>query len=262
MRQTGVIRVDTLGELLDVASLLAHQPVPRGRRVAVMSNGGGPAIVAADACAAAGLDVPELSESASSGVCASSRPPAACATPSTSSPAPVPTSSSRPSARSLESGEVDALLVIYVAPYVTHAEEIEAAITRAAARAPRDTTIACCLLGIDRAPETLTDTTGEHTIPTFVYPEYAARALADAARLGVWRRRPPGTVLQYPVDFASRPSTGRRRAGDRAGRLVARPRARVRAARRPRDSGGRRPPGGVVGGRAACRTRCSDSRWR
>ena len=61
LRETGVVRVDTLEELFDTAALLVHQPVPRGRRVAVMSNGGGPGIIAADASVAAGLEVPALS---------------------------------------------------------------------------------------------------------------------------------------------------------------------------------------------------------
>ena len=82
LRQTGVIRVDTLAELFDVASLLSHQPVPAGRRVAVMSNGGGPGIVAADACVAAGLEIPS-SPPRSSVPCRIWRPRAVCATPST-----------------------------------------------------------------------------------------------------------------------------------------------------------------------------------
>jgi hypothetical protein len=57
-RHAGVIRTRTLEELFDVASLLAHQPVPRGRRVAILTNAGGPGILAADACASNGLEVP------------------------------------------------------------------------------------------------------------------------------------------------------------------------------------------------------------
>ena len=55
--QAGVIRVDTLEELLDTAQLLSAQPVPAGRRVAVVSNAGGPGILAADVCAGAGLEL-------------------------------------------------------------------------------------------------------------------------------------------------------------------------------------------------------------
>src|SRR6266511_1395446 len=61
-RQAGVIRTDTLSELFDVAKLLATQPAPAGRRVAIVTNAGGPGILCADACEAAGLQVPAFSE--------------------------------------------------------------------------------------------------------------------------------------------------------------------------------------------------------
>ena len=57
-RQAGVIRTGTLEELFDVATLLAHQPVPLGRRVGILTNAGGPGILAADACEAQGLELP------------------------------------------------------------------------------------------------------------------------------------------------------------------------------------------------------------
>ena len=57
-----MIRADTLGGLLDVAALLSSQPVPEGRRVAVLTNAGGLGILCADACEAAGLELPQLSE--------------------------------------------------------------------------------------------------------------------------------------------------------------------------------------------------------
>src|SRR6476646_5205707 len=62
-RQAGVLRVDTLEELLDVAALLSRQPLPRGRRVALLTNAGGLGILCADACEAAGLTLPPLAES-------------------------------------------------------------------------------------------------------------------------------------------------------------------------------------------------------
>ena len=52
--QCGVIRTDTMEELFDVTRVLSQQPVPRGRRVAILTNAGGPGILAADACEAKG----------------------------------------------------------------------------------------------------------------------------------------------------------------------------------------------------------------
>ncbi|HUB07037.1 MAG TPA: CoA-binding protein, partial [Myxococcales bacterium] len=59
-RQTGMIRAETLEELFDVAMILANQPLPAGGNVGVVTNAGGPGILAADALEAAGLHVPRL----------------------------------------------------------------------------------------------------------------------------------------------------------------------------------------------------------
>src|SRR5680860_757318 len=61
-RQAGVIRVDTLEAMFGVAAVLSNQPVPAGPRVAILTNGGGPGILAADACESNGLLVPELAQ--------------------------------------------------------------------------------------------------------------------------------------------------------------------------------------------------------
>jgi len=61
-RQCGVIRVDEVDELLDVAAALVRQPLPRGRRVGIMTSGGGFGVVATDACRRHGLEVPLLTE--------------------------------------------------------------------------------------------------------------------------------------------------------------------------------------------------------
>src|SRR5262249_31129777 len=60
--QAGVIRAETFEEMFDIAICLDTQPLPRGRRVAVLTNTGGPGILATDACASAGLSIPEFSE--------------------------------------------------------------------------------------------------------------------------------------------------------------------------------------------------------
>jgi acetyl coenzyme A synthetase (ADP forming)-like protein len=196
LRQTGVVRVDTLAELFDTAILLAHQPVPPGRRVAVVSNGGGPGIVAADACTADGLQVPELSSELQRAL-RELVPSGGVQNPVDLIAAAGAEVFERAVGLLLASGEIDALIVIYVAPYVTHAADIEAAVVRAAA-ATTDIPVAACLLGLDDPPSVL-PVPGSPGVPTFAYPEAAAQALAHAAWLGDWRRRPAGLVR--PVAF-------------------------------------------------------------
>src|SRR5436309_11638158 len=60
--QAGVTRTDTIEELFDVAMLLANQPVPRGKRVGIVTNAGGPGIMASDACESHGLEVAGLDD--------------------------------------------------------------------------------------------------------------------------------------------------------------------------------------------------------
>jgi acyl-CoA synthetase (NDP forming) len=62
LRQCGVIRVDTVEEMFDLAMAFSHQPVPAGNRVAIVTNAGGPGIIIADACEANGLAVTELAD--------------------------------------------------------------------------------------------------------------------------------------------------------------------------------------------------------
>jgi acetyl coenzyme A synthetase (ADP forming)-like protein len=192
-RQAGVIRVDTLEQLFDTASLLVHQPLPAGNRVAIVSNGGGPGILAADACSAAGLEVPTLSESVQSTL-RSLAPPGAAVT----NPVDLVASAGAEAYEGaldtlLACSEVDALVVIYVSPLVSRPDDVARAVVRAASRGNAIPTVACFLgSGETRGP--LRDDATERAVPTVAYPESAADALARAAQLAEWRRRPPGVV--------------------------------------------------------------------
>jgi acetate---CoA ligase (ADP-forming) len=195
LHHTGVIRVDTLEELFDTAALIAHQPLPAGPRVAIMSNGGGPGILAADACIAAGLEVPELSEAVQHRLGAISPPGAGV-----QNPVDLIASATADVFRAaadilLRCDEVDALLVIYVSPLVTQPRDVATVLIETAQTEPGKP-IAACFLGLDHPVGMLGDGGGRtgHTVPTFAFPESAAYALGRAARLGAWRRRPEGIV--------------------------------------------------------------------
>ena len=62
MAQAGVLRVDTVQELFDYAMAFADQPMPRGDRIAIVTNAGGPGIMATDACVRQGLELADLSD--------------------------------------------------------------------------------------------------------------------------------------------------------------------------------------------------------
>jgi acetyl coenzyme A synthetase (ADP forming)-like protein len=201
-RQAGVVRVDTLEELFDTAMLLAHQPLPPGRRVAIVSNGGGPGILAADACVARGLEVPELSAATQAALAARTSPDAGLRNPVdlvAGANGPVFEHAIRVL---LDDDGVDAIVVIFVPPLVTRSEDIAAAILAATDRPDLAKPVVACFLDPDGRVD-LVHEDGNGRVPSFAYPEAAAVALDRAARLAEWRRRPEGTVPVLPgIDHA------------------------------------------------------------
>ncbi len=187
--QAGVIRTDTLNELFDVASLLSKQRVPRGDRVVIVTNAGGPGIMCADACQADGVQVPELSRAVQAEL-AEFLP----ATASLGNPIDmIATASGADYRRTIETvsrtGACDAVIAIYVPPLVTPASEVAAAIKTASDGAP-DLTVAGVFMTSEPPPAELGNEAGG--VPAYPFPEDAARAVALAARHGRWRSEDHG----------------------------------------------------------------------
>jgi acetyl coenzyme A synthetase (ADP forming)-like protein len=195
-RQAGVIRVDTLDELLATAMLLAHQPVPEGRRVAIVTNAGGPGILAADACAGAGLDVPELSASSQDALRALVAPDATVRNPIDLVAGATAEQFEHALRIALLDDTIDALLAIFVPPLVTRAEDVARAIANAAQTAGSKPVVAC-FLGRAGVPAELRGDELRRTIPSFTFPEAAAHALGRVADLADWRRRPVGNIPEF-----------------------------------------------------------------
>jgi acetate---CoA ligase (ADP-forming) len=190
--QAGVIRTDTLAEMFDVAAFLSKQPVPAGDRVAVLTNAGGPGIVCADACQAAGVQVPEPSPALAT-LLACHLPQAA----SVINPIDmIATATAEDYAGTLgrlaDSGEFDAILVIFVPPLVTDARDVAQAIRRTAS-AHQECAVAAVFMTAQGPPAELSD--DALSVPGYQFPEEAARAIAHAARYGAWRARPAGAAL-------------------------------------------------------------------
>jgi acetyl coenzyme A synthetase (ADP forming)-like protein len=195
-RQAGVIRTRTLDELVEVATLLSSQPVPRGRRVALVTNAGGLGILAADACEAAGLELPAPGE-ATRAALAAIMPPEG----STANPIDLLGSANAASFEAalpivLRDPGVDAAIALFVPTVGVDEEEVGAAISRAAAAA-EEKPVLCAFLSARGAPASLRCAA---QVPSFAYPEAAARALGRAAERGDWLRRPAGTVPDLERD--------------------------------------------------------------
>jgi acetyl coenzyme A synthetase (ADP forming)-like protein len=191
--QAGVIRTDTVHELFDVAALLSTQPVPRGGRVAIVTNAGGPGILCADACQAGGLDVVELGRRVRKRLAGFLDPQASLGNP-VDMIASAPADSYRRTIDTLvKEHACDAILAIFVPPLVTEARDAAREIHAAAADA-QDVTIAAVFMTGAAMPEELTGKAVR--VPAFDFPEDAARALSHAVRYARWRERPVGEIVR------------------------------------------------------------------
>jgi len=193
-RQSGVIRTETLGELLDVAALLANQPVPAGNRVAVITNSGGPGIMCADACEGEGLEIADLAPGTTEELRSFLPEEAGLANPVDM----LATASGGDYARALRAiaadDGVDAIVTIFTPPLVTLPADVARSIRDAAAELPRPVPLLAVFISGQGAPPELRG--GSAHVPSFRYPEDAVRALARAVNYGAWRRRDPGDVPQ------------------------------------------------------------------
>ncbi|HEY7574638.1 MAG TPA: acetate--CoA ligase family protein, partial [Thermoanaerobaculia bacterium] len=188
LRQSGVIRTGTLEELFDVASLLAHQPVPEGPRVAILTNAGGPAILAADACEAQGLTLATLAPATTKALRRFLPPAASVGNPVDMIASATPRDYGRSIRVLLQDPDVDSLLVIYIPPLASDPEKVARAIVRGTRGST--TPVIATFMSAKGVPKVLS------RIPCYPFPESAAVALARVTAYGEWRRRPRGAALR------------------------------------------------------------------
>jgi acyl-CoA synthetase (NDP forming) len=174
-RQAGVIQVDTLDEMFDVAQLVAHQPLPRGRRVAIVGNSDALGLLAADAAASVGLMV---SRSVALGADATG-----------------PDFEDALDA-AIDDPEVDAVVAVYIPPI--DVSGVEVADVLAAVGEQSDKPLVSSFLGSEGVPELLRvpdvagSTAGRGSVPSYPAVEAAVRALARVVEYAVWLRTPNG----------------------------------------------------------------------
>ena len=194
-RQAGVVRTDTLSELFDVASLLANQPPPRGSRVGIITNAGGPAILCADACEARGLEVPVLSDNSKARLRAFLPAGASVGNP-VDMIASAPAEHYKQAIEIVGTDEnVDSLIVIFTPPLVTRADDVARSIIEAVQQIGTEKPVLSVFLSAHDSPKELR--TEKLAIPSYSFPETAAIALARATRYAQWRER----IETYPARF-------------------------------------------------------------
>jgi acetyl coenzyme A synthetase (ADP forming)-like protein len=188
--QAGVLRAETLEELVDVAGLLSSQPLPRGRRVGVLTNAGGLGILCADACEAAGLELTEPTHETQDKLREILPGDASVANPVDMLGSATGATYEQVIPLLLADPRLDALIALFVPPVVAGAPEIAHSICLAAEAAQSDKPVLAAVMSAEGTPAELL----ESDIASFAYPESGARALGIAADRAEWLRRPAGTV--------------------------------------------------------------------
>src|SRR5664280_1140566 len=179
LRQAGVIRVENVHQLFDVAQLVVHQPLPRGDRVAIVGNSDALGALTAQACVSWGLKV-------------------------THGPVSLPaearaTDFSAVLDAAFGDDRVDSVLTCFIPPLVTRSEDVAHAVVESAAKSGKP--CAATFLGMEGVTEALSggdreDRIPRQAVPAYAMPEDAVRALAAATRYGQWRARERGVLVE------------------------------------------------------------------
>ena len=196
--QCGVLRADTVEALFDAAIAFSKAPLPQGRRVAILTNAGGPGIIIADACEGFGLEVAPLSDETQSRLREHLPAEASVANPVDMIASATPEQVERAMRIIVADPGIDAVIASYV-PLGLEAPVIAAAINRGAEGCGKP--ILAVLMskrGLPQGMAELDDT----PIPAYRFPESAARALGAMWRYRQWLDRPVAEVRRFDVDGA------------------------------------------------------------
>jgi acyl-CoA synthetase (NDP forming) len=181
LAQSGVIRVDTPPEMFAVARVLLCQPVPEGRRVAVVSNSNGATRLATDGCGRAGLDVARVSSMTWTA---------------------TPDDYERAVRAALHADDVDSVVMVYAPPVRARRDEVGRAVARVldehAAAGGRQKPVVATILGDATTTSFRGDATA--TLPLFEFPGDAARVLGLITDYGEWRAQPGGNTVELPAE--------------------------------------------------------------
>ncbi len=201
LEQCGVLRADTIEELFDVARALDRCPLPQGDRVAIVTNAGGPAIMATDACVNLGLEMAELGEATVAELRSFLPPEASVANPVDMIASADDASYARALTAVAADPQVDMVMVINVTPLQYRPADVMAAVARVAGEQAAGKPVLAVMMATDDFYEEMKLRAGEP--PIYRFPEAAARAMAQLARYAAWRRRPDDEPPpEFPMDEA------------------------------------------------------------
>jgi len=199
--QTGMIRAESLAQMFAVARCLAEQPLPSGRRFAVITNAGGPAILCADALEGAGMEVEGLEEATQEQLRAFLPEEAATGNPVDMIASAGPDTYRRAVEIVLSAEEVDGAVVIYTPVGIFEDREIARAISEGVAAAReatgRSKTVMASIVGEEQEETYLLPTREGPSIPVYAFPEEIGQVAGKLADYAEWRDSDPGIFPEF-----------------------------------------------------------------
>ncbi|MBU1318636.1 MAG: acetate--CoA ligase family protein [candidate division Zixibacteria bacterium] len=198
-QQCGVLRATSVDELFDTAVALANQPLPRGDRIAVITNAGGPGILATDAVVSLGMRMALFSDRTLE-LLRNNLPAVA----SVNNPVDVIAAGGADSYRIamdavLSDDNVDAVIVIFVPPVVVDHRAVISAIVEMIEKHENDKTVLGCFMAVASGVAG-SEQMVKHRIPIYTFPESAAKAMAALVRRRNWISRPESETVTFSVD--------------------------------------------------------------
>ncbi len=200
LAQAGALRAGSVEELFDIAMAFAGQSLPRSRRTAIVTNAGGPGILAADSLEAHGLVLGELSPATVQALTPLFPPEASIRNPLDMIASATASSYRRSLEALLADDRTDSVVAIFVPPLGVRQQDVAEAIV-AAAQTQSDKPVVAVLMGKEGLPQGRAEL-HEAGIPAYIFPESAARALGALARQREWVARPTAAPERIPGDHA------------------------------------------------------------
>lgn len=197
MEQAGIVQTDTMERFFYAAKVLGSQPLPRGNRLGILTNAGGPGILSADRAEAEGLSVPQLSRPLQSELRRGLLPTASVSNPVDM----IAGASARHYEAALKtllaSDEVDQVLVMFIPPVITRTADVVQAILNAKKTVDTPKPLVAAMMVEQGTGDADLERLEAGGIPTFRFPEDAVVALAQLTRYRDWRLEPKGSIRRF-----------------------------------------------------------------
>lgn len=208
--QAGILRVDSIDQLFDYAKAFGSGELPKGNRIAIVTNAGGPGIMATDACVKYGLEMTQVSEKTKSEL--RKVLPAAA---SVANPIDILGDAKHDRYEAalkltLRDKNVDGTIVILTPQAMTDIEEIAVTIGKIAKKSSKP--ILACFMGIVDVSAGVT-ILEKWKVPHYRFPESAARTFAAMSRYTAWVKRPRTKYKKFKVDHKKAKSILRNKKG-------------------------------------------------